>query len=104
MSEYGGHRILSKKLFAVVVPEAVSPKMLRAEAGVGSRDEVFHPKALNPFRCELRLAEREPDTWEKEERVSNQAAGCLILTNTPVKIMTNSLMDSCAVVESCFIR
>lgn len=67
MGEYGGHRILSEKLFAIVVSEAVWPKVLRTEASVGSWDEVFHPKACHPFAGELRLAQRKPDTQEREE-------------------------------------
>lgn len=49
--------------------------MLWAEAGVGSWDKVFHPQAVHPFAGELWLAEWKPDTQEKEEMASNQAAG-----------------------------
>lgn len=64
--------------------------MLWAQAGVGSRDEVFHPQAVHPFAGKFRFTEREPDTQEKET-ASNHAAGfqptCLTM------IMTNSLME-----------
>lgn len=65
MGEYGGHCILPQKLFAIVIPEAVGPEVLWAEAGVGSWDEVFHPQAVHPFAGKLRLAEWEPDTKER---------------------------------------
>lgn len=51
--------------------------MLRAEAGVGGRDEVFHPQAVHPFAGKLGLAEWEPDTQETEERTLNHAAHLL---------------------------
>lgn len=60
--KYGGHCILPKKLLSIVVPEAVGPEMLGAEAGVGGWDEVFHPQTVHPFWGKLRLAEREPVT------------------------------------------
>ena len=40
--------------------------MLRAEAGVGSWDEVFHPQALHPFVRKLWLAEWKPDKQKNE--------------------------------------
>ena len=82
MVEYGGHCILPQKLFAIVVPEAVAPEMLRAEAGVGGWDEVFHPQAVHPFAGKLRFTEWESDTQEREEMVSNQGAGCMTSTIT----------------------
>lgn len=41
--------------------------MLRAEAGVGGRDEVLHPQAVDPFAGELRFAEREPNGQKASE-------------------------------------
>lgn len=61
MGQYGGYSILSQKLFAVIVPEAFGPEMLWAEAGVCSRNKVFHAQVLHPFGSKLRFAEREPE-------------------------------------------
>lgn len=79
MGQQCGYSILPQKLFAIIVPEALGPEMFRAEAGVGSWDEVFHPQALYPFARELRLAEWEPDTQE-EETASNQAQNFNVYT------------------------
>lgn len=73
MVEYGGHCVLPQKLLAIIVPEAVCAEMLRAEAGVGGWDEVFHSQAVHPFAGKLRLAEWESDTQESEETVLRQA-------------------------------
>lgn len=64
MGHYGGYSVLSQKLFAVVVPEAFGPKMLRAQAGVCSRNKVFHAQVLHPFGSKLRFAEWEPEKHE----------------------------------------
>lgn len=61
VSQEGGYRILPQKLFAIVVPEALGPEVLRAEAGVGGGDKVFHAEALHPFARKLGLAE-----WESK--------------------------------------
>lgn len=70
VGQEGGHRVLPQKLFAVVVPEALGPEVLRAEAGVGGGDEVLHSQALHPLAWELGLAEREPE-WRHRTPFAN---------------------------------
>lgn len=48
-------------MLSIVVPEAVGPEVLGTEAGVGGRDEVFHPQALDPFGGKLGFAKRESE-------------------------------------------
>lgn len=64
--KYGGHCILLQKLFAIVVPEAIRSEVLRTEAGVSGRDEVFHPQTVYPLAGKLRLAEGEPGVKDSE--------------------------------------
>lgn len=73
--EYGGHSVLSQELLAVVIPEAVGPEVLGAEAGVGGGDEILHPQAVHPLAGKLRFAEREPAGEQNKETIRLLATG-----------------------------